>query len=638
MLRRFLMILTGIAFLVSGGMSFGGRPVAPPTRDRIENEQQFNALARTISVGRYASFPQMMFVIDRQAAKGRTVHFVNSKTYAFHIDYILRTYLSVQSIDALYEASYFDPHRRFLLGSIVFYPSLKRYGVEFWEGDKLTAPLLDETFRLLQPLFPKPLAFKPNSASQNDVAETMPALPRIDPNQVYASRDVLVLNPGKATGRLRILQRIEPDSALRRGDIVILDEAPLQMSPVAGIITTEFSTPLSHVNLLAKSWRIPNGFRRNAAQDFAALNKRMVVMTAGDRGISLRLATAKEVAAAERIAAQTSVKIARADLSFRGFPSLEEQRASDVIRTGAKAANLGEVASRIRTMVSVDFKVPPGFSIPFAYYADFVAVNHLDSDIDAVINDPQVQNDPIIRRARLKALRERFAQAPFDANLLRLLAARRDMIIGGGGVFARSSTNSEDLPGFNGAGLYTSVPNVIGDAALAAAVKTVWASVWNDAAFDARAAAGIAHKSVMAAVLIQRGMNADAAGVMITENPFEPSEYGAIFINAKRGLGIRVVEGRKVAEQLLYRPDPESIQVLTRSTDDTKLIFDASGGVREQPVEPGRAVLTDAIARRLAKVGALIEHMFAGKPQDIEWLIIGEAIYVVQSRPYLRGN
>ena len=611
---------------------------APGSRERIATEKQFNELARTIPVGRYASFPQMMFVIDRQGKNGRNVQFVNSKVHAFHIDFIRNSYLSVQSTQALYEASYFDPNRRFLLGSIVFYPTLKRYGVEFWEGDKLTHSLIEESFAVLQPLFPKPLAFKPNSALQTDIARAIPGLVTIDTNAVYNSRDTLVLNPGRAVGQLRILKRVEPSSALRRGDIVILDEAPVQMSPVAGLITTEFSTPLSHVNLLAKSWKIPNGYRRGAGAEYKSLSGRMVVMTANDAGLKLRLASAKEVVAADRTASRVAVKVAQADLSFRGFPTLDEQRAGDAIRTGSKAANLGEVASVVAARKLTTFMVPAGFSIPFAYYADFVNANGLNAQIDAIVADKALRDNPTLLHQRLKSLRDAFVAAPFDPALPRRLTQRRDAVIGQGGLFARSSTNSEDLPGFNGAGLYTSVPNVVGDEALGKAVKTVWASVWNDAAFDAREAAGIDHRSVMAAVLIQRGMNADAAGVMITENPFQPSEYGAIFINAKRGLGIRVVEGRKVAEQLIYRPDPESIQVLTRSTDDAKLVFDADGGVREVPVEPGRIVLTDEIARRLAHVGTSIDRVFGGKAQDIEWLIIGNDIFVVQSRPYLRGN
>ncbi len=633
MMRK--LILNLLALLIIGATP---AHAAPKSRAKIETELQFNELARSVPAGRYANFLQMLFVIDRQAAKGRKVHFVNSKTYPFHIGYIQKSYLSVQSIQTLYEKSYFEPDRRFLLGSIIFYPALKRYGVEFWEGDVLTRALLQETFSELAPLFPAPLGFKPNSELQIGLAAQMRGVETIDGNTVYKSRNSLVLNEGRAVGRLRILKRVEPNSALKRDDIVILDEAPIQMSPVAGIITTEFSTPLSHVNLLAKSWKIPNGYLRGANLVYTDFANRMVVMTARGNGITLRLASAKEVAAAAKKAARISVKIAQADLSFRSFPSLTEQVGADAIRTGAKAANLGEVARYADAKKLTAFTVPPGFSIPFAYYADFVKANGIDAKIDAILRDPAMRDNQALRQARLKSLRETFANGALSPALLAQIIQRRDVVIGAGSLFARSSTNSEDLPGFNGAGLYTSVPNIIGDEPLAQAIKTVWGSVWNDAAFEAREAAGIDHKSVMAAVLIQRGMNADAAGVMITENPFEPSEQGAVFINAKRGLGIRVVEGRRVAEQLIYRPDPESIQVLTRSTDDAKLIFDENGGVREVPAESGRLVLTDAMARRLAYVSLTIERIFDGKPQDIEWLTIGDTIYIVQSRPYLTGN
>ena len=627
-----------VYFLAIFGFAAPLNAVTPNSLPRITSERQFDQLARTVEIGRYASFPQVMFVIDRRVAKSPRTYFINTKRFLYHVEFIQKSYLSTQSVNELLDASYADPNRRFIVGSVVHYQKLDRYGVEFWEGDILTRKIVDTAFATLGPLFPKPLVFKPNSQPQIDLAASIPGLATIDSNAIYGARDSLVLNPGKAVGTLRILPRIADSTVVRRGEIIILDEAPLRMNPVAGIITTEFSTPLSHVNLLAKSWRIPNGFVRGAAQKYAGLAGKIVAMNAGENGITLRLATPVEIAAAQVRVAGQAVHLAAADLTYRALPSLSEQRARDILRTGAKAANLGEVVAKMGSDAKAGFSVPAGFSIPFAYYDDFVQANGLDKQIDALLADKAALADPVIRRAKLETLRAAFVAAPFDPSLLANIAARRDAVIGNVGVFARSSTNSEDLPGFNGAGLYSSVPNVLGDAALAKAVKTVWASVWNEAAFDARVAAAIDHRSVMASVLVQRGMNADSAGVMITENPFDPAEVGAIFINAKRGLGIRVVEGRKVAEQLLYRPDPESIQVLTRSTDDAKLVFDAQGGVRELPVEPGRLVLTDLIARRLARAATRIDAMFGGKAQDIEWLMIGETIYIVQSRPYLRGN
>jgi len=142
-------------------------------------------------------------------------------------------------------------------------------------------------------------------------------------------------------------------------------------------------------------------------------------------------------------------------------------------------------------------------------------------------------------------------------------------------------------------------------------------------------------------VLVQIGIDADAAGVMTTIDPFdEQVEETRLFIAAKRGVGIRVVEGKKVAEQLIYRPDPrmDSIQILTRSQDDVMLHFDPDGGVREVKIDPDRAVLSDDLVRRLGKIGLAIQGRFGNRPQDIEWLVVGGQIMIVQSRDYVRGN
>jgi rifampicin phosphotransferase len=631
MMRLFVLLL----FFWAGATPAFAAPRSLPV---IKTEAEFTALSKTIEGGRYASFPRVMFVIDREAKKaGKKLYFVNTKLYPYHIDFIIKSYLSTKTLEELDKVNYSEPNRRFILGSLVFYPNLKRYGLEFWEGDKMTPDILKTAMTSVQGAFPKPVAFKPNSVPQSELAATIKGMDVLDTNAVYGSRPVLVLNAGKAVGRLRIVERITDDTVLEPLDIVILKESPLRLSPVAGIITTEFSTPLSHVNLLAKSWRVPNGYVKNADVTYQALTGKMVVMEAKGSSLTLRLATPRETADAAQVRGAKAIKIAKADLSFKGFPALNEQRWSDGVRTGAKAANLGEVASRLASNRDSDYKVPEGFSIPFAYYADFMRAHNLNNDVEAMLADPAIAIDAKLRRAALKTLRDKIMAAPLAPGFLQSVSKRRAEMMGTAGVFARSSTNSEDLKGFNGAGLYSSVPNVITDADLDRAIKTVWASVWNDAAFEARMAAGIDHKSVMASVLIQRGMNAQSSGVMITENPFDAEDYGAVFINAKRGLGIRVVEGRRVAEQIIFRPNPESIQVLTRSTDDAMLVFDEKGGVIERPVEPGRAVLTDALARRLAKVGVEVASYFGTTPQDIEWLVIDDVIYIVQSRPYLRG-
>jgi phosphoenolpyruvate synthase/pyruvate phosphate dikinase len=205
----------------------------------------------------------------------------------------------------------------------------------------------------------------------------------------------------------------------------------------------------------------------------------------------------------------------------------------------------------------------------------------------------------------------------------------------GMGLFVRSSTNAEDLPDFSGAGLYTTVPNVRSDEQLLEAIKTVWASIWNYEAYEARESFGMNHFGVYPAVLIQEGIDADSAGVAITTDPFDRANRDAVFINAKRGLGIKVVEGRRVAEQVIYNPTSRSINVLTRSDDDSMLVFDANGGVKEVAIDKNRRVLTDPLIRELAGAALLIKRIFRGRDQDIEWVYRRGRLFIVQSRPFI---
>jgi rifampicin phosphotransferase len=297
-----------------------------------------------------------------------------------------------------------------------------------------------------------------------------------------------------------------------------------------------------------------------------------------------------------------------------------------VVRVGAKSANLGEVVHALAAGTARGFRVPPGFAIPFAYFDRFRRKNGLDQAVEAFLKDP--------RREQLAVLRDRFLAAPIDPDDAKKLLARRRALLGDQGVFVRSSTNAEDLPGFSGAGLYTTVPNVRSDEAFLAAVKAVWASVWNDAAYDAREREGVDHRAVMAGVLVQQGMDAEAAGVLLTANPFDTADRDVVYLNAKRGLGLRVVEGRKVPEQLLFDVRKRTVRVLARSGDDAMLSFAPDGGVREVKIEPGRQVLTDAVVFQLADAAVQLRAVFGGRPQDIEWVVANGAVLMVQARPY----
>lgn len=613
---------------------------APRWLERINSRDDFDRLARIYSQGRFSALPHLMFVIDRAASAGR-IYYVNSRRYAFHKEFVNANYLTLERGREFFKHNYLESNRRFLLGTVAYHAKSAQFTFEFWEGDLITPELLSETYAKLRATFSAPLFFKPNSTQQAEAADKA-SVPVLRAEEINEERDYVPLNQARAVGVLRVVDRLTDETIIDRNEIVIFRESPLTLTPLSGVITTKFSTPLAHVNMLAAGWGVPNAYIKNADELFKPLVGKFVYFETREDGFVLRAAETKEaVEAGRRLAERSDLLTPEADLEETRFVELSRQRRRDARRFGAKAANLGEVAHAAQTGRIRGITVPPGFSIPFFYYDQFLRENKLDEEITAMLGHDRFNHDPAYRKQRLAELRAKIQGGKLDEDFRHKLREKvRTMFgdLGENGVFARSSTNSEDLPNFSGAGLYTSVPNVRSEAALEEAVKTVWASLWNYEAYEARESAGLNHAVVYPSVLVQQGINAEAAGVMITTNPFDAEDRGAVYINAKRGLGIRVVEGNKIAEQLIYNPRTGATRVLTRSGDDTMLTFDERGGVREVKIETNRAVLTPSLTRRLAAVALAVKRTFGGVEQDLEWVTVGSRIYIVQSRPYVRAK
>jgi phosphoenolpyruvate synthase/pyruvate phosphate dikinase len=183
------------------------------------------------------------------------------------------------------------------------------------------------------------------------------------------------------------------------------------------------------------------------------------------------------------------------------------------------------------------------------------------------------------------------------------------------------------------------VPNVRGKPQLGEALKTVWASLWNWRAIEERSLFGIDHRQVYAGVLVQIGVNATAAGVLITENLWNPEDSNSFTINAKKGLGIRVVEGTRIPEQVIFDTSNDGTKIISRSDDPVMLVFDEKGGIREVPNDNKGVILTEARAKRLAEQVQRFRPLFPSKyPLDVEWVLEGEEVWIVQSRPYVAGK
>lgn len=613
-------------------------PDAPRSLRSIHSRAEFDSLAVVYDANTPYALPHVLFVIDRRD-KNR-IYYVNTNLYKFHKDFVNGTYLSLERGQEFFENNYLKPNRRFIMGTIAYQTPVQRWTYEFWEGDLIPFDQIKLASDVINTTFFTPVAYKPNSNRQDEASAHIEGLQRVSQTEISKNQEYQPLNVAKGLGRIHVIPKLDEHVEIGFNEILVLDEVPVQLPPVAGIITTKPSTPLSHINLLAKGWGIPNVYIKNAQELFKQYNGWWVEFDARHDSYSIKRADLNVLAEYQkRLKERLDVMKPRSDLSVTRLAGLNEQRAPSVIAYGAKSANLGELTHAHPP----GFLVPSGFTIPFFYYDQFLKENKLDDAIYAMLGDQKFVHDPAYRRAYLTRMRENFQKGTVNTGLRAEILRRLHAEFPGKGVFARSSTNSEDLPNFNGAGLYTTVPNVRGDEQMVEAIKSVWASVWNFEAYEARERAGIDHVKIYMAVLIQEGINSESSGVMITADPFNrvepnPINKGSIYISAKRGLGMKVVEGQRIAEQVVYRPIANAVQVLTRSEEDSLLIFDEHGGIKEIPISGEREVLTDGVVRRLAAAAENIKRIFHGKDQDIEWAYMKGQIYIVQSRPYIPGG
>jgi hypothetical protein len=608
------------------------RGAAPRSLGAIKSRAEFDAISRVYNDTPYA-LPHVIFVIDRKD-KNR-IYYVNSKRYKFHKDFVNGTYLSLETGREFFENNYLKPNRRFILGTVAYQSPVKRWTFEYWEGDLIPAEQIKLTSDIINRTFFEPVAYKPNSIRQDEVSASIAGLARVTQSDITREQEYQPLNLARGLGRIHIIEKLDEHVEIGFNEILVLNEVPIELPPVAGVIVSKPSTPLSHINLLVKGWGVPNAYIKNANELLKEYDGRWVSFETLTEKYNLKLADLKQIDEYQkRLAERLDLMKPRANLAEKRLLALGLQRAKMADAYGAKSANLGEVMrSRLRGIT-----VPAGFSIPIYYYQQFIEENDLEEPIYEMMEDQRFVHDPAYRRERLTEMRARIRKGAFNEGIRKEVLARVKAEFAGKGLFVRSSSNVEDLPNFSGAGLYDTVPNVKDEEKLLEAIKTVWASLWNFQAYEARERANVDHSKSYMAVLIQEGVNADSAGVMITADPFDAGNRGAIYISAKRGLGIKVVEGKRIPEQLIFLPRANSVKVLTRSEEESLLTFDENGGVKEIPIEGARAVLTDEVVRRLARAAALIKNIFGGKEQDIEWVYTRGQIYIVQSRPYVQGS
>jgi len=612
----------------------------PPQAQRIyvktvPDEATWLRYSRQLGSDRFGKF-----IID---VKSNDIYFIDVNLFKLHADFVLGVLLKqAWTRDNIieYNKNYERVKPRFILGYLTHHLKVDRFTFCFWEGDKIDAAGVERAYkRLNETFFRKNLTFRPDSPMQEKVAKQVArrGIATVTNDEIYKESEYQAFNRGKAVGTLRVVKPGTPYDKLifDRHDIVLLQEAYPDISPVSGILSTVFSTPLAHVNLRATAWGIPNAGYVKARDEFAKLDGQKVYYEVRDTDLVLRPATEQEIKDLEqRITATRTVKLPPADLGNARLAMLSRMHARDVTSYGTKASNLGEIVSG-----QVGVNVPDGFGLPFFYYVRHMKQNGLDAKVDALLADPRFAKDAAWRKGALEELQKAIRDAPMDGEVLDAIYKRVRLKLGGRGVFVRSSTNAEDLEGFNGAGLYDTVPNVRGKRQLGEAIKTVWASLWNFRAVEERSLFGIDHRQVYPGVLIQVGVNATAAGVLITANLWNPEDADSFTINAKKGLGIRVVEGTRIPEQVIFDTGNDGTKIISRSDDPVMLVFDEKGGIKEVPNDNRGVILTEERAKRLAEAVERFRPLFSKRyPLDVEWVLEGEEVWIVQARPYVAGK
>jgi rifampicin phosphotransferase len=304
---------------------------------------------------------------------------------------------------------------------------------------------------------------------------------------------------------------------------------------------------------------------------------------------------------------------------FRGI------RRDDIALAGGKGANLGELSR-------AGLPVPPGFLITIEAYDAFVKSNEFGVAIAELASAPRA-DDPAAFEEAAGRIHDLFAGGKVPTKMAEEVRAAYDKLGEETAVAVRSSATAEDLSGASFAGQQETYLNVRGADALLEAIKDCWASLWTARAMAYRARQGIDPTTVSLAVVVQRMVESEAAGVLFTANPANGRRSEAV-ISAAWGLGEAVVSGSVTPDSIVVSKG--SGRVISRETADKEVMtVYAEGGTEERPVPEARRrepVLDDEAAATLARYAARIEDDY-GSPQDIEWALAGGEYFIVQSRP-----
>ena len=298
---------------------------------------------------------------------------------------------------------------------------------------------------------------------------------------------------------------------------------------------------------------------------------------------------------------------------------LEDPAARDALRVGGKGAGL----ARLR---AAGLAVPEARLITVALYRDWIAA----------LPEGCIEKIDATDAARLERLRERLSALPWPTGTVETLRASLSPLLERGAVSVRSSATTEDLAGAACAGQHATVLGVRGFDGVLEALRRCLVSLWDEHAVRYRLADGRAAHDTAMAIVVQRMVAAETAGVAFTTHPIT-GRSDRVLINAAYGLGETVVAGESEIDQFTVMKEDGVIVERLPGRKRHRLVQGASG-VRQIALAPEvgeRPCLADEQLEAVAALAVRAE-VALGAPQDIEWAFADGALHLLQSRPITR--
>lgn len=563
------------------------------------------------------------------------IYYTNSQKFAIHYDFCAQV-LGYSKGHAIFNQEQYakNPNRIYILATINHFISSDIYTIEFFAGDELDCQDFKTVYDKVTSTFlpGNKLWFYANSTERAKCT----ALPVISSDELYKGQNYQPLNAEENYGYLRKISVNDLEKTyLSRHDIVLLDGIPLDISVVAGIITTEFQTPLSHINVLSHNRGTPNMALRNGWTNPLLTNllDKLVYLKVSLDSFQIREASLQEAQAFWAQKEPQTPHVLNIDTTTSGLIELQSAGISSVSCIGGKAANFAEL-TKVNVTNYGPLPLPEGyFAIPFYYYHQHMKKYGLDIFVNNMLNSEEFKTNIAFRQSQLKKLQDSIKKSPLDTALIRIVKEK----ISSQGSYTtfrfRSSTNAEDIEGFNGAGLYDSYTGSLTDPdkPVDKAIKKTWASLWNFSAFEEREYFKIDHRTVAMGILAHRSYPAEAAnGVVITENLYNPYNP-AITINVQIG------EISVVSPDENYLPD----QIIYYTYSDEDIIEYVNHS--NVPGMEGKTVMTDGELKVLKNCCMAIYYHycrlnFECNTMDIEFKVDivngNRKVYIKQARLY----